>query len=539
MHLVLKNSLLKIALIFLLTISADSFSEVYLVGPGKDYPDLQAVADLLAAGDSVLVDGDNIYPGGVVFSNPGSTSSPIVIKGVRINNSRPIISGGTNTVHFSSSWPYTNGADNYIFEGFEIANGSFRGIFHQADNLTIRDVVVHDCAAHGILGGDQGAGSCTLEFVEVYNCGEGGSNHQIYMATDEVNHPGSIFRMEHCYLHDANGGNNVKSRAERNEIYYNWIEGAYYHELELIGPDPGGAPDGWNPKLKREDSDIVGNVLWKKGSNSNFSVVRFGGDATGETHGRYRFVNNSVISGTGSVFRCFDSLESIEIHNNIFYPIEANISINLIRTVEANWTTGSEEVSGQNNWVHENAQNIPTNWTGTIVSEDPGFTDFTNGNLYPIQSSELVNMGADSVESASGLEFTNPLNTPAYQPFLKSVGNKGLVRSIKDTIDIGAYEYNPDVPIFKSDYTNYKRGIKAYPNPFISQTLIEFTTNISEIVIFSLDGKRVFSTSLNQNEKHFIWKGNDKENKALPKGVYIIKVYSPSQNLITKITKLK
>ena len=38
----------------------------------------------------------------------------------------------------------------------------------------------------------------------------------------------------------TNGGNAVKSRAQRNEIYYNWIEGAVYHELELIGPDPAG-----------------------------------------------------------------------------------------------------------------------------------------------------------------------------------------------------------------------------------------------------------------------------------------------------------
>jgi hypothetical protein len=44
-------------------------------------------------------------------------------------------------------------------------------------------------------------------------------------------HPGSVFRLQYCFVHDANGGNNVKSRAERNEIYYNWLEGAVYHEL--------------------------------------------------------------------------------------------------------------------------------------------------------------------------------------------------------------------------------------------------------------------------------------------------------------------
>ncbi len=96
--------------------------------------------------------------------------------------------------------------------------------------------------------------------------------------------------MQYCYIHDANGGNAVKSRAERNEIYYNWIEGALYHELELIGPDPAG---GVSEGAAREDSDVVGNVLRKR---NDFAVVRFGGDGTGQSNGRYRFVNNTVIT---------------------------------------------------------------------------------------------------------------------------------------------------------------------------------------------------------------------------------------------------
>lgn len=72
------------------------------------------------------------------------------------------------------------------------------------------------------------------------------------MATDEVAYPGAVFRLQHSYLQDSDytdgvgiGGNLIKSCAERNEIYYNWLEGAFYHELELIGPDPEGARSGW------------------------------------------------------------------------------------------------------------------------------------------------------------------------------------------------------------------------------------------------------------------------------------------------------
>ena len=89
-----------------------------------------------------------------------------------------------------------------------------------------------------------------------------------------------------------------------------------YHELELIGPDPDGAPSGWSVDLKREDSDVVGNVLRK---TSTSFVARIGGDATGWSKGRYRFVNNTIITttGSGAVFRLFDELESVEMHNNV------------------------------------------------------------------------------------------------------------------------------------------------------------------------------------------------------------------------------
>ena len=73
--------------------------------------------------------------------------------------------------------------------------------------------VVHDCPSHGILGADEDSGSLTLDYVEVYRCGSGYSHHPIYIATDEQTHPHSVFRMQHCYVHDGLGGNNVKSRA--------------------------------------------------------------------------------------------------------------------------------------------------------------------------------------------------------------------------------------------------------------------------------------------------------------------------------------
>lgn len=417
----------------------------YLVGPTRIYTSLQQVTSLLNPGDTVEVDGGFVYPGGVNFNRPGTAEEKILIKGIRdVNGMRPVISGGVNTVAFTTPFPYNvpNGGHHYIFEGFEVTGGSSRCIFLQAKDLTIRDCYVRDCPNQGILGADQGSGNSIVEFTEVTRCGSGTSNHQIYMATDQVNNPGSVFRMSFCYIHHANGGNNVKSRAERNEIYYNWIEGARYHELELIGADVNA--DGGNPRLRREDSEVIGNVLFKKQTpvnDINFPVIRIGGDGTGMSHGRYRFLNNTVLSGTGAVFRMFDTLESLEIHNNVFFNLAGNV--NLTRTTEARWTSGQPQISGSNNWVKTGTINIPAQLTTTITGSSPLFTDVNSDNLFPIQNSPLVNTGILPSVPVTGYEFPNPIPAPFYFP--PSGGPAGLLEIIQrpdeDQVDIGAYEF--------------------------------------------------------------------------------------------------
>ncbi len=411
-----------------------ALADTYQVGPGRPYTTLQQVAPLLGPGDRVEVDGGVTYPGDLVFTQAGTAAQPITVVGLRAGGQRPLIAGGTNTVTFSSPWPYTSGADWYVFEGFELTGGSFRCLYHQAANLVVRDTVVHDCPAHGILGADEGSGSLTLEYSEVYRCGNGGSQHQIYMATDEENRPGSVFRMQHCYVHDGLGGNNVKSRAERNEIYSNWVEGGYYHELELIGPDPSVASDP-----PREDSDVVGNVLRKVGST--FYVVRFGGDGTGETGGRYRFVNNTVLASSSAVFRLFDGLESLEAHNNVFLRPDGD-GVNLVRTVEAVWTTGSEVIAGSNNWVETGSTNVPAQWTGTLTGADPGFVDLPGLDLHPAGGSPLVDAGTNDPQPPPGFPFPSPLFPPAFEPPSHALQAPGsaVARVAGAAVDIGAFE---------------------------------------------------------------------------------------------------
>jgi hypothetical protein len=466
-------------------------STTYRVGPSRQYPSLQQVTNLLLPGDTVLVDGDTTYAGGIVFSRPGSISSRILIRGIRINGRRPVINGGTNGVAFTTGPP---SADHYTFEGFEVSNATFRGVYHQADDLILRDLVIHNCN-NGLMGADNGSGTLLLEYCEFYQCGSGTGAHQIYMATDESTHPGSVFRMQFCFVHDGTGGNNVKSRAERNEIYYNWIEGAVYHELELIGPDPaGGVPAG----LKREDSDVVGNVLWKRatsyGSAGTFFVSRFGGDGTGESKGRYRVVNNTVLMGTSAVFRLFDGLESVEMHNNVFTTLSGTPAP-IIRTAEAVWTAG-ERISGQNNWVRSGLTTLPAGWTGTVTGPDPGFRDVATNDLTPAAGSPLINAGTSTPLPPAGDGFPSPLFPPASLPPQHMLNSPGAasVRPAFGIIDIGAYEYLPGVSVAEEPPIPAFRLEQNYPNPFNSSSDIRYLISdigMVRLAVYDILGREV------------------------------------------------
>jgi len=398
-----------------------ALAATYQVGPSRPFHQISDVASLLQPGDVVEMDGDATYSSGS-FSKNGTAQAKITIRGILQNGKRPVVKGGTNTIAVHGS--------HYIFEQLDITGGSSRCFFHHADDVTIKNTVVHDCPAQGILGADNGSGSLTLDQVEVYRCGQGTRKHQIYVATDEQMYPNAVFRLQHSYVHDGNGGNNVKSRAGRNEIYFNWIEGAMYHELELIGPEV--FPQG----LLREDSDVVGNVLRK--TQGSF-VVRFGGDGSGDTNGRYRFVNNTVVMNntTKSVFRLFDGLESVEMHNNVFSGGSGG-SWTLIRDTEAKWVKGQAIIGGSNNWV-PTGKTKPSQWIGTVQGADPGFADPNNFDFAPATGSVLRNAGNGAPSSPAQAPFPSPLAAPTFLPPQRKIEVPNT-RPNDGSIDIGAIE---------------------------------------------------------------------------------------------------
>ncbi len=426
----------------LLAVCMDADAVTWQVGPGRAYTTPAALFDAvsLQPGDRVEVDGDADYAS---FKVPdqvvGTAQNPIVIFGVRVNGRRPHVRDGVNTVKFEHS-------HHVVFEAFEITGGSSRCVFIEADDVTLRDLLVHDCPAHGILSADLGSGSLTLEYSEIHHAGSGTTRHALYIQSDEVAYPGSVFRMRHNYVHDGSGGNLLKSRHERSEIYYNWFEGAAYHELELIGPDDWEQEPPWTPDLVREDADVVGNVIVHSGSFG--AVIRVGGDGgdgTGESRGRTRFVNNTIVLTSGveaTVFRIFAGIQSVEAHNNVLHSTGGALRVE--RTVEADWVDG-RQVGGSSNWVRSGASYLPAEWTDTIQGSDPGFVDLAAWNLNPAAGSPLLDAGDAAPQPIPGYPLTAPLFPPAFQPLRAAIRpGAGPPRLGAGRIDIGAFERQLD-----------------------------------------------------------------------------------------------
>lgn len=406
--------------------SAAFAATTYQVGPSRQYTSLQQLEATLEPGDIVEVDGDATYPGDIHIrpASAGTEADKITIRGVTVNGKRPTISGG-------SEFGIVLHGNHTVFENFEVTGSQGACVINKAHDLTLRNLEVHDCPGQGILGMDTDAGDQTLEYLHVYRTGGGLYDHQIYLANDQTLYPNARIRIQHSYIHDGLGGNNVKSRASRNEIYNNWIESPHYHVLDLIGAD------GQEQSLAREDSDVVGNVLIQ---TSEYTIARMGGDGTGASNGRYRFAYNTIVMSPTqqNLFRAIGGIESIAFHDNVFVAPEGNTG-NFLESDEAEWTSGPQ-IAAQGNFF-QTPMVVPDFFTSSITGADAGFTDYSNGDLTPAAGSPLVDAGMAGTGPAS-FEVPDALLVPTAVPPARFVNENlaPLPRSSSGTPDVGAYE---------------------------------------------------------------------------------------------------
>jgi hypothetical protein len=369
----------------------------------------------LKPGDLVLVDGNAIYPGGATLAaSGGQGAAAITIRGRRVHGRRPVISGvtaqGAAVLKVLGS--------HYVIEGLDLTAGGDprvgRCFYNVGDQVILRDSVVHDCHLTGIAGSDV-SGSLTLDHVEVCRCGDGLYAHQIYVGSSLAKYPRALFRMQYCYVHDGAGGNNVKSRVTRNEIEYNWIEGATYHELDLVGPDPKAQKI---PAAAHCDADIIGNVFVKR-PGSLGAVARFGTDGTASSRGNYRLVNNTIVihansAAAGGVFWLKGELGSFKAWNNVF------------------WSAAPLSLMRQDGGAMPPILGGAGNWVAGLHGVDPGFLSLATDDFRPGPGSPLIAAGAMPPAG------TIPVSVP---PMRGDVAAPPVTRPPGRARDIGAFPF--------------------------------------------------------------------------------------------------
>jgi hypothetical protein len=394
------------------TANADRAPKVLQVGPTRPYKQLTEIVDVVRSGDVVEVDSGTYLP--VEFKRAGGAVAPITIRGV--GATRPIVNGGKWGVSFKYS-------DNMVFENFEVTGASEICMRMMANQVTIRNVFIHDCTRMGVLGSDGDNGSNTFDRVEIARTGgvyPGESyHHALYVATDRDQFPDAVLRVEHSYFHD-NKGNSIKSRAKRAEIYYNFIDvpnipDAFY-SVELIGYDG-------SPVDSPINGDVAGNVIVLRKAYG----IRLGGDGTGTSKGRVRLSNNTVVVSAlfgeyWPVIRLDDEIDSVYLKNNAFvWEQGASTPSRLFRAGVSKWTSGQPKVFGSNNalpskvYMDTQAPLIGIKFNSTLVSEGQiRSAVMPSINVTPIAGSVLRTVGQAQSDTPVDYDIPNPLLNLTY-----------------------------------------------------------------------------------------------------------------------------
>lgn len=141
---------------------------------------------------------------------------------------------------------------NLTFSGVTVPDANGAGVRYESGNLTVEDCVFHD-NQNGLFANPDPNGTISIQGSEFYRNGtSAGNTHNIYVLDI------ARFTLARSYVHDANVGHEVKSRAESNVIINNRIfdnDGTSSYSIDL--PNGGDAvissntieqgPNGQNP----------------------------------------------------------------------------------------------------------------------------------------------------------------------------------------------------------------------------------------------------------------------------------------------------
>ncbi len=243
-----------IILIFIINLTCTPlYCKTWYVGSTKTYTAPSKVSNLVAHGDTVMIDAE-VYSQDVCFWK----ANHLLIRGV---GGRAHLKSGGKSAGQKAIWVVQG--DSTIIENIEFSecrvpdkNGA--GIRLEGTHLVIRNCYFHH-NEDGILAGDNINSNVIIEYSEFAFNGFGdGLSHNLY-----INHVRSL-TFQFNYSHDAIVGHLLKSRAHNTYILYNRLteengDGSY--EIDL--PNAGTAY-------------IIGNIIEQGLNSQNSAIISYG-----------------------------------------------------------------------------------------------------------------------------------------------------------------------------------------------------------------------------------------------------------------------
>lgn len=308
---------------------------------------------------------------------------------IRAVNGRAHLKAGPTLAEDKAIWVIKGNnttIENIEFSGARVEDRNGAGIRQEGAGLTVRHCYFHH-NENGILTNHSPTSEITVEHSEFFANGHGdGYSHNLYIG--EIKR----FTLKFSYSHGADIGHQVKSRAKENLILYNRlmdeVSGTSSYLLDL--------PNGGL-------SLVMGNLLQQSPQTDNSTMMAFGVEGSLHDNSRLYLASNTFVNDR---------------HAGVFVKIAGSIKNSIVAN---NLFAGRGKIIGETTSINN------------LKTQQPGFVAASEFDYRLGRKSPAINAGND-------LGQFGPFKlTPQFQ---YKHPMQAEPRSIKQQLDIGAYEYN-------------------------------------------------------------------------------------------------
>ncbi len=285
------------------------------------------------------------------------------------------------------------------------------------------------------------------------------------------------------------------------------------------------------------DGEISGGILVRNNivfGNNSFGIWVGGGyDPPGEVRNVNVYNNTSYNNGVGEL--AFGPNRNITVINNIF---SGSANAGYLLYVEGSGVD-HDNTMDYNCWYSDNYMV----WEGV---EYPGFAQFAAATGQGAHSFLADPQFIDPAGGDFRLQVGSPVIDTGSAVNAPETDFDGITRPQGLGFDMGAFEFASVSGFGSDDLSNRNiQSMASYPSPFNSTINIVFTLSRSTPVmldVYDIQGKlirNIIKEQFNSGFHRARWNGLDQESKAVPSGIYFIKLKAGDYHLTKKVTLVK